>query len=152
MTDAPEIRTNVTKRILVPFDGSEPAEAALELAVDLHDETEIVVVYVLDPMIDYSRRRAFPGYTMADEFKNERERAEALLEEVEEKWAEEHGSLETDIDAGSPARAIVSYVEDEGIDQIVMGSHGRDRAARILLGSVAETVARRSPVPVTIVR
>ena len=142
----------MSKRILVPFDGSEPAEAALELAVDLHDEAEIVVLYVLDPMIDYSRRRAFPGYTMADEFKNERERAEALLEAAKKRWGGERDNLETDIDAGSPARAIVRYVDEEDIDHVVMGSHGRDRAARILLGSVAENVARRSPVPVTIAR
>lgn len=142
----------MSERILVPFDGSEPAEAALELAVDLHDGAEIVVLFVIDPMIDYSRRRAFPGYTAADQFKNERERAEAILEAAEENWADEHDELETDIVAGSPARAIVSYVEDEDVDQVVMGSHGRDRAARILLGSVAETVARRSPVPVTIAR
>ena len=152
MTDGPELRTNVSKRVLVPFDGSEPAEAALELAVDLHDGAEIVMLYVLDPMIDYSRRRAFPGYTMADEYKNERERAEALLEKAEQKWAEKHDRLETDFAAGSPAREIVRYVEENDVDHVVMGSHGRKRAARILLGSVAETVTRRSPVPVTIVR
>jgi nucleotide-binding universal stress UspA family protein len=35
---------------------------------------------------------------------------------------------------------------------VVMGSHGRDGVSRILLGSVAETVVRRAPCPVTVVR
>jgi nucleotide-binding universal stress UspA family protein len=46
----------------------------------------------------------------------------------------------------------VDYAAEHDIDHIVVGSHGRTGASRILLGSVAETVARRSPVPVTIVR
>jgi nucleotide-binding universal stress UspA family protein len=53
---------------------------------------------------------------------------------------------------GRPSRAIVEYAEEHDIDHIVMGSHGRSGVTRILLGSVAETVVRRSPVPVTIVR
>jgi len=65
----------------------------------------------------------------------------------------EHGGpIETAVVVGRPAREIVRYADDHDIDQIVMGSHGRDRASRVLLGSVAETVARRAPVPVTIVR
>jgi len=45
-------------------------------------------------------------------------------------------------------REIVDYAEDHEIDQIVMGSHGRTGATRLLLGSVAELVVRR----VTVVR
>jgi len=44
------------------------------------------------------------------------------------------------------------YAEDLDVDHIVMDSHGRSGASRVLLGSVAETVTRRSPVSVTIVR
>jgi len=53
---------------------------------------------------------------------------------------------------GRPARAIEECAEEAAVDHVVIGSHGRDGIARILLGSVAETVVRRSPVPVTAVR
>ncbi|MFP4187941.1 MAG: universal stress protein [Halobacteriales archaeon] len=53
---------------------------------------------------------------------------------------------------GDPAREIVAYAEENNVDRVVMGSHGRDGATRVLLGSVAETVVRRSPTPVTVVR
>jgi len=49
------------------------------------------------------------------------------------------------------AGAISAYVKKNGIDQIIMGSHGRRGAARLLLGSVAGSVAARASCPVTIV-
>ncbi|PSP63029.1 stress response protein [Halobacteriales archaeon QH_7_66_37] len=53
---------------------------------------------------------------------------------------------------GSPAREIVSYAEDNDVDVIVMGTHGRSGVDRLLLGSVAERVVRSSSVPVLTIR
>lgn len=50
---------------------------------------------------------------------------------------------------GPAEQAIIEYATSEPIDQIIMGSHGRTGLSRLVLGSVAETVAQRSPVPVT---
>jgi len=61
-------------------------------------------------------------------------------------------AVERELLAGRPATEIVECAAERDTDQIVMGSHGRDGAARLLLGSVSETVVRRSPVPVTVVR
>lgn len=52
----------------------------------------------------------------------------------------------------APAEAIVQYAADSGIDLIVIGTHGRRGANRLLMGSVAERVVRRSPCPVLTVR
>lgn len=60
------------------------------------------------------------------------------------------GDIETRTGIGSAARSIVDNAADA--DAIVMGSAGRHGAARLLLGSVAETVVRRAPVLVTVVR
>lgn len=49
---------------------------------------------------------------------------------------------------GDPAEVIVQYVKDNGIDMIVMGTHGRHGLDRTLYGSVADKVLRASPVPV----
>jgi len=49
---------------------------------------------------------------------------------------------------GRPHRAILDYVEAEGVDVVVMGTHGRRGLERYLLGSVAERVVRLSPAPV----
>lgn len=53
---------------------------------------------------------------------------------------------------GRPDREIITYANDNGFDQIVIGSHGRQGRSRVLFGSVSEKVARRFPRSVTIVR
>jgi nucleotide-binding universal stress UspA family protein len=49
---------------------------------------------------------------------------------------------------GDPSEEIVQYVEDEGIDLVVMGTHGRKRVNRVLFGSVATYVVQMSRAPV----
>ncbi len=59
--------------------------------------------------------------------------------------AAEHGvEVEEHITAGEPARAIRKFVEDNDIDLVVMGSHGRSGLKRVILGSVTEKVLRRT--------
>jgi nucleotide-binding universal stress UspA family protein len=52
----------------------------------------------------------------------------------------------------SPADEVVNYARAEGIDLIVMGTHGRPGVAHFLMGSVAEKVVRTAPCPVLTVR
>ena len=49
---------------------------------------------------------------------------------------------------GKPADAIVAFAAERDIDLIVMGTHGREGVARMLVGSVAEAVVRRALCPV----
>src|SRR6185369_1020454 len=56
------------------------------------------------------------------------------------------------ITSGSPAYAIVDYARENGIDLIVMGTHGRGALAQLLMGSVAERVVRIASCPVLTVR
>lgn len=60
--------------------------------------------------------------------------------------------VETAVVEGVPRSEILAYVEDEGSDLVVMGTHGRTGLDHYLIGSVAEKVVRRSPVPVVTVR
>lgn len=57
-------------------------------------------------------------------------------------------SVVTATAGGDPARQIVKYATRHGIDLIVLGAHGRSGVSRVLLGSVAERVARTAPCPV----
>lgn len=139
------------ENILVPYDGSAAAREALMYAVDRFEAAEFTILYVMDPMVDYGRQRAFPGYTDADEFTTEREKAEHLLEEALADLPAEL-DVESSLAVGNPARAIIKHADEREIDHIVIGSHGRSGIARFLLGSTAETVLRRSAVPVTVIR
>lgn len=60
--------------------------------------------------------------------------------------------VETATEEGDPSRGILGWIDEHDVDHVVIGCHGRDGVARWLLGSVAETVVRRAPVPVTAVK
>jgi len=138
-------------RVLIPYDGSEQATAALEYAETHHSDDEIVLLHVLDFV--EAGYGAAPETALASYWDEWYDQAKASAAELLEKASAEIDiEVETDIVTGSPSSAIIDYVGDESIDAVVIGSHGRSGISRILLGSVAETVVRRSPVPVTVVR
>ena len=140
----------MARRILVPLDGSPQAGEALRYALDTFPEATIVLVHVLTPIdggIGADGLLSDPAGVVDEQ----RERAEELFDDAEATAGDDR-TVERELLAGRPATEVVAYAEDHDIDGIVMGSHGRDGAARLLLGSVSETVVRRSPVPVTVVR
>ena len=140
--------------VLVPVDDSAQSTAALEFACREYPAATITALHVLDPG-DFYAATGVEGGAAAnyDELQRHHEnRAEAVLEEARELAADLGVEIETDHVMGGISRSIVDYADEHDVDHIAIGSHGRTGASRILLGSVAEKVARRSPVPVTIVR
>jgi nucleotide-binding universal stress UspA family protein len=136
-------------RVLVPIDGSTQATDALDHAASAFPDARIVLLHVIDPVDSgYDAETIMPGYA-GDWYDSHEETAKELFAEARERTGRE---FETAIEVGRPAREIVEFAEREDVDHVVMGSHGRSGVARILLGSVAETVVRRSPVPATVVR
>lgn len=137
----------MTTRVLVPVDGSPHSKAAAEYAAELYPDATLVLLHVLGPtnVSPPDGLGTVPGGA-------DRTDVDSLFQEIRDRL--DDTPVETATTTGNPAREIVSYAgtEENDIDAIVMGSHGRDGAARILLGSVAETVVRRSPVPVTVDR
>ena len=53
---------------------------------------------------------------------------------------------------GDPAAEVLSLAKAEDVELIIMGTHGRTWLARLLMGSVAEDVARRAPCPVMFIK
>jgi len=138
--------------ILVPIDGSEQAWNALDYVLREHEDDEIHLLHVINPMEGVYASDAMGGDYWAGWYDASEQRASRLFEEARERAGDRAGDLVTDHETGAPARTIVDYAEAEGVDHIVIGSHGRSGVSRVLLGSVAEAVARRASVPVTIVR
>lgn len=140
------------KQVLVPVDNSPQATEARTYAFENFSNADLIFLHVIDPIeAGYSAPVSIPGHS-EEWYEAAKEDAESLFDEVEEQANEIGVAVTTETEIGRPARIIVEYATDKDIDQIVMGSHGRSGVSRILLGSVAETVVRRSPVPVTVVR
>jgi len=142
----------VYDRILVPTDGSEGVERAIEHAIEVaaDDGAELHGLYVLST-------DAYAGLAMESSWESvdrllheDAETAVARIREVVDR-GDADVPVETAVVEGKPSREIVRYAEAQDCDLVVMGTHGRGGIDRLLLGSVAESVIRASSIPVTTV-
>jgi nucleotide-binding universal stress UspA family protein len=134
--------------VLVAVDGSPASEAAVEFVAEEWPSATVILLHVVDPSRVGYRAVATTAETW---YERERERAEELLDSTEEPLPAT-ATVERVVEVGRPAPTIVEVATREDADHVVLGSHGRAGMSRVLLGSVAESVVRRSPVPVTVAR
>ena len=139
----------MSKRVLVPFDDSEQAHEALEYALTEHSGDELTVIHAIDPA---EWGYGAPGNTLGERWQQQaRERSEEVQSSAQA-VAEEYGvAVTTAAESGVPSDVVIQYTDDNDVDHIVIGSHGRSGTKRLLLGSVAEEVARKVSIPVTII-
>lgn len=143
----------MTRRILVPMDGSDKAEEGLSYALSSFPDATVIVLHVMTPFTEWNVGGDSPDGAEVDEwFSESRAGATAIFETAESMAATYDTEVATELVIGEPWREIVSYAEDNAVDQIVMGSQGESAGEIAGLGSVAETVMRRAPVLVSIVR
>lgn len=136
-------------RILIPMDGSEMSEHALEYALENHPEASVTVLYVAgepSPMMGKAMRIAMDS----DVEEAAREVAEEIFAPAREIAAGYDAEIDTAIALGNPARQILNRAAE--YDAVIMGSHGGDLRSSLLMGNVASKVSSRAPVPVTLVR
>lgn len=143
----------MTETVLVPIDGSDPAEAALAFALDHFPDAHLVVYHAINPLTVASEVDA--GAT-SEEFwsaviEEAESRAAEILADAEERVAPADREIELDAEVGPAATNVVECVDERDVDRVVIGSHGRTGLERAVLGSVAEKVVRRASVPVTVV-
>jgi nucleotide-binding universal stress UspA family protein len=130
------------KKLLVPLDGSGQAAVALPLARGLARATggEIILVRVIPERMLGADPAA-------------RAEADDYLAGIARELAGAGPRVSTIVQAGpEPAAEVLAVARREGVDLIVMATHGRSGLARMVLGSVAERVLTDSPVPVVLLR
>ena len=136
------------KRILVATDGSEFSEAALEYAIDLAKKNyaELFIVYVV-PLAPL-------GSAWEDDRIREklRQEGEEILKKAKEKVKRKGRMAEIILKEGVPSEEILKTAKEKNVDLIVMGSHGRTKLQKIILGSVAERVIGGAHCPVMVLK
>lgn len=143
------LSSGMYEQILVPTDGSDASKSALREAIALARDQD-AGLHVLHVVELAALEPVYGGDIAIESLEEAGERA------VEESVAaaEEAGlqSIEGTSVRGVAHEEIVDYVDDRGMELVVVGTHGRTGLDRVLLGSVAEKVVRLSPVPVLTVR
>ena len=135
--------------ILLPLDGSPIAEQALPWAVELADRysAQLILLRVAP------RPEFWSPLDAPDTYLDEQEtRAMKYLLGVESRLTDGKVPIQAEYSLGNPAQCILDRAKELGDCIIVMNSHGRDGVSRLMLGSVAEKVARHAACPVFIVR
>jgi nucleotide-binding universal stress UspA family protein len=138
------------RRMIVAYDFSPHAQAALQVGVDLAGRlgADLHLVHVVQtPAFAYS---AYGGATIAPiDMTQVREGAMASLGEVADGVAGLPGRCEAHVVEGVGVAAMIQETAEQlGADLIVMGTHGRTGLAHVFLGSVAERTLRGAPCPV----
>jgi nucleotide-binding universal stress UspA family protein len=140
------------KKILCAVDFSDSSRIVAEYAASLAGKlgAEVVVLYVAPSLTQYvgfhvppSSIESFVGGIVDG------------AEQTMEKFIAEHFqgiSAAGKVTTGYAAEEILTVAQDNGVDMIVMGTHGRKGIDRILFGSVAEKVVKSAPIPVFTVR
>jgi nucleotide-binding universal stress UspA family protein len=140
------------RHILIPTDGSEPAEhgVAHGLALAKSLGTKVSVIFVVEPLSEMKRGPPFLE-ALAKYAELRKERATSVLERAA-KAAKETGisCKTTQVENGQPHQAIIAAAEDKGCDLIVMSSHGRSGLAMLLIGSVTNKVLTHAKIPVLV--
>ncbi|MFB6178588.1 MAG: universal stress protein [Halorientalis sp.] len=136
--------------VLVPTDGSPLSRAALDYAMAVHPTADLTLLYVIDYVEEVHLAEALVGFEQLHT--RATSRAQDLLADAATRADAHEGTVRTEFVFGNPSREILEYADEHDVDLLVMGSHGRTGLSRALLGSVAQRVLQRAPVPVTIVR
>ena len=146
---------SVYRKILVPVDGSAASNRGLIEAIGLagNQGATLRLVHVLDELIlgPGAETVVYLGNTV-DLLREAGQQVVAKAEAAVQASGVESESVILEITGGRAADSIVAEANAWGADLIVLGTHGRRGAKRMVMGSDAEEIVRTTPVPVLLVR
>ena len=142
------------RRILVPLDGSERAEAILPYVEDLaevHGST-IVFLQVIEPGATMVTPYDMAPFYDADLGERWVKEAETYLNGLCQEYREKELRSRCVVETGPVVRTIIEVAQREKADVIAMASHGRSGLGRVFYGSVAAGILQQADRPLLLVR
>lgn len=149
--------TGMFTRILVPLDGTDEAAAALPVATELARRLGsalllLAMVPTADARLGLATDVASGALTdpavYGAEVRARSQAAEGYVAAVAQQLADEGLSASYAIGTGDPGDGIVAAAREQGVDLILMATHGRSGLARLLFGSTTDDVLRHAGIPV----
>ena len=136
------------RKLLVALDGSEFAERVLPFARALAMRFQSELLLLTVPEVPEAQMYGPMADAVQDIRLQAEEKIREYLESVAEGLREEGLHVRTLVTGSGPARTIVSVSEVEGVDLIMLATHGRGGLDRLFVGSVADRVVRHTRCPV----
>lgn len=142
------------EKILVAIDNSDPSDAAIQFGTKLavNDGSRLAFCHVVDENTLYEEAANYGGatYPVLHEWLDEA----TILSRNAAAQAEGIGirSVETAVLTGNPVAEILRFAGSQDADLLVVGAHGRRGLRHLMIGSIANALARRSTIPVLVVR
>ncbi len=136
--------------IVIGYDASPIAEKAASYALELASvfRSRLLLVFVVPPYVPAAE---FPPPNTVAIIEQERQAAEQALKEMQAKLDGKGVAVATRVLLGSPAAEIARLAEEPEVGTVVAGRTGKGAIARVLLGSVALTLAKTCPKPLVLV-
>jgi nucleotide-binding universal stress UspA family protein len=150
------------QKYLVPLDGSLLAEHAIPLAAERAKRLDgsLVLVRVVNPVKPFATAAAgTPGMepvtpveveALTAAIEAEERDARAYLQRKAEELSRDGFRVSWEVRSGQPAEEIIAAAKTNGVDVIVISTHGRSGLGRLVFGSVADQVIRAGAVPVLV--
>ena len=141
--------TIAIKKILFPIDLTENASRLLPWVFSLSEKykSRIYLLHVVQDLNKWGK--LYVPHPSMDTFQKEAiEAAKNALEVLCEEQLQRCPAFKTIVVSGDAAQEILKVIASEGIDLVIMGTHGRKGLEHVLFGSVAENVVKNAPVPV----
>lgn len=141
------------KKILVPTDFSESARHALTYGISFarEYEAELQLLHVVENLTVGYASDLFP-VPMAEVFQEISGYAKAELAKLGAEARAKNVDVVEHVVQGKPSAEIIRFAEENEVDMIVLGTHGKGMLDQALFGSTTERVVRRAPCPVLTVR
>jgi nucleotide-binding universal stress UspA family protein len=139
-------------KILLAIDHADSAESTVEAVIDQFrsEPSEVLVLHVLQPVEPVPAPEMAQGY--APELEGEQEPARALVEHIANLLRSSGFKADADVQIGDPTMNILDTAAEWNAGLIVLGAHGKRDLQNLLIGSVAQSVARQAKCSVEIVR
>ena len=137
------------KKILFPFDLTQNSSKILPYVLSISEKYNSLV-YLLHVVQDLNKwGKLYVPHPSMNKFQNEAiESAKKAVDRICEKELQSCPNFQKMVVSGDEVDEILKVVESEGIDLLIMGTHGRKGLEHVIFGNVAENVVKKSPVPV----
>ena len=140
------------KKILFPIDLTENSSKILPYVLSASEKynSTIYLLHVVHDLLKWGH--LYIPHPSLDKFQKEAlEGAKKAMDMVCDKELQSCPNFQRKVVSGDPAAEILKTIESEGIDLVIMGTHGRKGLEHTIFGSVAENVVKKSPVPILVI-